>query len=76
MGSTHATAEKQEEKTRGVKVVKPGVAAPKGFVLVPKKRFDQLLEDLHDLAVIAERRDEGLVSWEDVKKRLKKDGLL
>jgi hypothetical protein len=35
-----------------------------------------LLEDLEDLAMLAERRDEETIPFEEVKKRLKSDGLL
>jgi len=45
-------------------------------VILPIKEFENLLEDLEDLAVVAERRDEESVSHEEVIKRLKKDGLL
>lgn len=38
--------------------------------------FGELLEDMHDLAVIAERRDEGSIRLEDFEKRLRNDGLL
>ena len=38
--------------------------------------FGELLEDLHDLAVIAERRHEGSIRLEDFEKKLKNDGLL
>ena len=38
--------------------------------------YEGLMEDLHDLAVIAERRDEPSVPLEEVKKKLKEDGLL
>jgi hypothetical protein len=34
------------------------------------------MEDLHDLAVAAERRDEKPISFQEMKKRLKQDGLL
>jgi hypothetical protein len=34
------------------------------------------MEDLHDLAVVAERRDEEPISIETMKQRLKDDGLL
>jgi len=34
------------------------------------------MEDLHDLAVVAERRDEESISLQELKRRLKKDGLL
>jgi len=40
------------------------------------KEYEELLEDLHDLAVIAERREEPTIPFEKLKKRLKKDGLL
>ena len=45
-------------------------------VVLPVKEYEELLEDLHDLAVVAERRDEPAVSFEELKKRLKQDGLL
>ncbi|NOZ59952.1 MAG: type II toxin-antitoxin system Phd/YefM family antitoxin [Euryarchaeota archaeon] len=45
-------------------------------VILPIEEYEELLEDLHDLAVIAERRDEPTVTLEELKKRLKKDGLL
>ncbi|MGQ9626881.1 MAG: hypothetical protein ACUVV0_08260 [Anaerolineae bacterium] len=48
----------------------------KTAVILPLAQYQQLLEDLHDLVVIAERRDEGTVSFEEVKRRLKEDGLL
>jgi hypothetical protein len=34
------------------------------------------MEDLHDLAVVAERRNEQPISFEEMKRRLKKDGIL
>ena len=48
----------------------------KTAVILPLKEYDELLEDLHDLAVIAERRDEPTIGFEQVKKRLKQRGLL
>ncbi len=45
-------------------------------VILPIKEFENLLEDLEDLAVAAERRDEDTVDHEEVIKRLKEDGLL
>jgi hypothetical protein len=45
-------------------------------VIIPIKKFEALLEDLEDLAIVAERRDEELVDHEELIKRLKKDGLL
>ncbi|MBM4166521.1 MAG: type II toxin-antitoxin system Phd/YefM family antitoxin [Ignavibacteria bacterium] len=46
----------------------------KKAVLFPIEQYEQLLEDLHDLAIVAERRDEKPVSFEEMKKRLKKRG--
>ncbi len=40
------------------------------------KRYSRLMEDLHDLAAVAERRDEKPVIADDMKKRLHKRGLL
>jgi hypothetical protein len=45
-------------------------------VILPLKRYHKLLEDLHDLAVVAERRAEEPVPLSEMKRRLKKDGLL
>lgn len=48
----------------------------KTAVVIPVEEYEELLEDLHDLAVIAERRDEPTITFEELKKRLKQDGLL
>jgi PHD/YefM family antitoxin component YafN of YafNO toxin-antitoxin module len=40
-------------------------------VILSLKRYEQLMEDLHDLAVIAERRHEEPISVEEMKRRLK-----
>lgn len=48
----------------------------KKAVILPIEEYDELLEDIHDLAVIAERKDEPAISFEELKKRLKADGLM
>ena len=48
----------------------------KTAVILPIEEYDELLEDLHDLRLIAERRDEATVSFEELKERLKRYGLL
>jgi PHD/YefM family antitoxin component YafN of YafNO toxin-antitoxin module len=48
----------------------------KTAVLLSLEQYERLMEDLHDLAVVAERRDETTISLEELKRRLKKDGLL
>lgn len=48
----------------------------KTAVILPIDEYEELLEDIHDLTVVAERREEGTVSLEDVKRRLKEDGFL
>jgi len=45
-------------------------------IILPLKRYQKLMEDLHDLAVVAERLAEEPISLEELKRRLKKDGLL
>jgi hypothetical protein len=45
-------------------------------VLLSVGKYQKLIEDLHDLAVVAERRDEQPVHLAEIKRRLKKDGLL
>jgi PHD/YefM family antitoxin component YafN of YafNO toxin-antitoxin module len=42
-------------------------------VILSLKRYQQLLEDLHDLAVVAERREERSLSLDEMKQRLQKD---
>lgn len=48
----------------------------KSAAVIPIEQFYQLLEDLDDLAVAAERRDEPVVSHQQVIDELKADGLL
>ena len=45
-------------------------------VVLSLKRYSRLMEDLHDLAVVAERRNEKSVTADEMKKRLHKRGLL
>ena len=45
-------------------------------VIVPARQYQKLMEDLHDLAVVAERRQEKPISFDAMKRRLRKDGLL
>jgi len=40
-------------------------------VILSLEAYEQILEDLHDLAVVAERRDEETISFDEVKERLK-----
>jgi PHD/YefM family antitoxin component YafN of YafNO toxin-antitoxin module len=48
----------------------------KTAVLLSLEQYERLLEDPHNLAVVAERRDEKPISVEELKRRLKKDGLI
>ncbi|MDI9548861.1 MAG: hypothetical protein QM346_14820 [Chloroflexota bacterium] len=48
----------------------------KSAAVIPIEEFYKLLEDLDDLAVAAERRDEPAISHEQVVDELKADGLL
>jgi len=48
----------------------------KTAVLLSLEQYERRLEDLHDLAVVAERRDEEPISLKELKQRLKKDGLI
>jgi len=45
-------------------------------VVLSLRRYRQLMEDLHDLAVVAERRREKSVSLEELNRRLRQDGIL
>lgn len=48
----------------------------KKSVVLPINEFEELIEDIEDLAIVAERREEPTISHEDLLERLKKDGLL
>ena len=48
----------------------------KTAVVLPMRVYRRLMEEVHDLAVVAERRDEPTVSLEELKRRLRADGLL
>jgi hypothetical protein len=48
----------------------------KQSVILPIEEFIELVEDIEDLAVIAERRDEPTIPFEQVIAELKRDGLL
>jgi hypothetical protein len=39
-------------------------------VILSLKKYRKLLEDLHDLAIVAERRDEEPIGLEELKRRL------
>lgn len=45
-------------------------------VVIPIADFDELMEDVADLACVAERRDEERVSLAEVKQQLIAGGLL
>jgi hypothetical protein len=51
-------------------------AGEKTGVVLPIREFQDLLEDLSDLAALAERRDEPTISHEALRAELKRDGLL
>ncbi|NIA31619.1 MAG: hypothetical protein GWP06_17135 [Actinobacteria bacterium] len=48
----------------------------KEVVILSLKDFENLLEDLQGLAVVAERRDEETINHESVIKELKRNGIL
>jgi len=45
-------------------------------VILTIEEYQELLEDIHDLARIAERREEPTVSFDQLKESLVRDGLL
>ncbi len=51
-------------------------AGEKTAVLLPIEEYEELMEDLHDLAIIAERKDEPTISHEELNKELKNDAIL
>lgn len=45
-------------------------------VILPLAEYEELLEDLQDLAVMARRKNEPLIPLAEMKRRLKKDEAL
>ncbi|MGA2912267.1 MAG: type II toxin-antitoxin system Phd/YefM family antitoxin [Methanoregula sp.] len=39
-------------------------------IIIPLTEYQHLKEDLHDLGIVAERRDEGTLSFAELKKRV------
>ncbi|UIE35990.1 hypothetical protein [Leptodesmis sichuanensis] len=48
----------------------------KTAVILSIEHYEQLLEDLHDLAIVAERRDEQPIPLAEFKKRLNRNDTL
>jgi len=48
----------------------------KTSVIIPYSEFIELLEDIEDLAIVAERREEPTISHEDLLKELREEGLV
>jgi len=42
----------------------------KTTAILPIEKYLQIMEDLHDLTVIAERRNEKTISFEEIKENL------
>ena len=51
-------------------------AGEKTAVIVPIDRFEELIEDIEDLAVAAERREEPTITHDQLLTELKQDGLI
>jgi PHD/YefM family antitoxin component YafN of YafNO toxin-antitoxin module len=48
----------------------------KTAVILPIEEFEELLEDIEDIAVLLERRDEPSIPFDEVIAKLKQNGLL
>jgi hypothetical protein len=48
----------------------------KTAVILPIEEFQELLEDIEDLAAVAERREEPTLSHAELLAELKRDGLI
>ena len=51
-------------------------AGERTAIILPIEEFQELLEDVEDLAVLAERREDPTVSHEQLVTELRRDGLL
>ena len=43
-------------------------------VVIPIKNYEKMQEDLHDLSIIAERKNEMLISLDEMENQLKQNG--
>ena len=43
----------------------------KNAVILPIEEYNELIEDIHDLAIVAERKNDDTISFSEIKKRLK-----
>ncbi|MFZ3169442.1 MAG: hypothetical protein WA130_17645 [Candidatus Methanoperedens sp.] len=48
----------------------------KTAAIIPMEEYEELLEDLHDISIVAERRDEPTIPFDKLKERLRKDGII
>ena len=48
----------------------------KQSVVIPVETYEEMLQDIQDLVVVAERAEEETLSFDEVKKNLKADGLI
>lgn len=48
----------------------------KTSIILPLSQYQKLMEDLHDLAIVAERRDEEPINLDEMQHRLEHDGIL
>ncbi len=44
--------------------------------VIPIREYEDLLQDIYSAAIIERRRNEKTYPWEDLKKKLIKDGIL
>ncbi|HEY0405350.1 MAG TPA: hypothetical protein VGC89_06465 [Pyrinomonadaceae bacterium] len=51
-------------------------AGEKTAVILPISEFEELLEDLQDLAAVAERRHDESIPHEELLAELKRDGVI
>ncbi|MEK6335028.1 MAG: hypothetical protein AABM67_08775 [Acidobacteriota bacterium] len=56
--------------TTGMQFVTDGDGERTGVIL-SLEQYESLLEDVHDLAVVRDRRDEDPISFEELKERIK-----
>lgn len=39
-------------------------------IILPLKEYEKMMENLHDLSIVAERRSEKTINFEELKKKL------
>jgi len=78
LGSDDSEMESAARKPTGVAtfIAPPDTIEPLGGAVLKcegERQYQKLMKDFHGLAIVAERRSEEPIPWEETKRRVRKD---